>query len=68
MSVVADAGAHGSPVLAAGLQPGWPVFAAQAAGYPVAAQFTFPVQIGLVRVATLDTYRATPGSPWRGSP
>ncbi|SED63378.1 GAF domain-containing protein [Amycolatopsis tolypomycina] len=57
---------HGSPVLvpdlAAGLPLGWPVFAAQAAEYPVAALFTFPVQIGVVRVATLDTYRGTPGS------
>jgi hypothetical protein len=38
------------------------VFAAEAAAHPVAALFTFPVQIGAVRVATLDTYRATPGS------
>ena len=50
------------PDLAAGLPPAWPMFAAEAAGYPVAALFTFPVQIGAVRVATLDTYRATPGS------
>ncbi|MEV5714579.1 GAF and ANTAR domain-containing protein [Amycolatopsis mediterranei] len=61
-----DAYTHGGPVLVAdltaGLQPAWPVFAAQAAEYPVAALFTFPLQIGVVRVATLDTYRATPGS------
>jgi hypothetical protein len=50
------------PDLAAGLPPGWPVFAAQATEQPVAALFTFPLQIGVVRVATLDTYRATPGS------
>ncbi len=50
------------PDLAAGLPPAWPVFAAQAAEHPVAALFTFPLQIGVVRVATLDTYRATPGS------
>ncbi|SEP07337.1 ANTAR domain-containing protein [Amycolatopsis saalfeldensis] len=56
----------GGPVLVAdlatGLVPGWPMFAAEAAGHPVAALFTFPLQIGAVRVATLDTYRATPGS------
>ncbi|MEU4250036.1 GAF and ANTAR domain-containing protein [Amycolatopsis sp. NPDC026612] len=50
------------PDLAAGPSPRWPVFAAEAAAQPVAALFTFPVQIGAVRVATLDTYRATPGS------
>lgn len=50
------------PDLAAGLPPMWPMFAAEAGGYPVAALFTFPVQIGAVRVATLDTYRGTPGS------
>ncbi len=50
------------PDLAAGIPSAWPVFAAEAAEYPVAALFTFPVQIGAVRLATLDTYRATPGS------
>ncbi|WP_329045788.1 GAF and ANTAR domain-containing protein [Amycolatopsis sp. NBC_01488] len=50
------------PDLAAGPPPAWPVFAAEAAAHPVAGLFTFPVQIGAVRVATLDTYRATPGS------
>ena len=50
------------PDLAAGPPPAWPVFAAEAAAQPVAALFTFPVQIGAVRVATLDTYRSTPGS------
>ena len=50
------------PDLAAGLPPAWPMFAAEAAEFPVAALFTFPVQIGAVRVATLDTYRETPGS------
>ncbi|MEV6627715.1 GAF domain-containing protein [Amycolatopsis sp. NPDC051106] len=50
------------PDLAGGPPPAWPVFAAEAATHPVAALFTFPVQIGAVRVATLDTYRATPGS------
>jgi hypothetical protein len=50
------------PDLAAGPPPRWPVFAAEAAAQPVAALFTFPVQIGAVRVATLDTYRSTPGS------
>lgn len=50
------------PDLAAGPSPVWPMFAAEAAAQPVAALFTFPVQIGAVRVATLDTYRATPGS------
>jgi hypothetical protein len=50
------------PDLAAGPPPKWPVFAAEAAAQPVAALFTFPVQIGAVRVATLDTYRSTPGS------
>ncbi|MEU4520367.1 hypothetical protein AB0F52_16920 [Amycolatopsis sp. NPDC024027] len=39
------------------------MFAGQAAEYPVAALFAFPLQIGVVRVATLDTYRSTPGSP-----
>ncbi|WP_410644332.1 GAF domain-containing protein [Amycolatopsis sp. lyj-346] len=50
------------PDLAVGPPPAWPVFAAEAAVHPVAALFTFPVQIGAVRVATLDTYRPTPGS------
>ncbi|MDT7796757.1 MAG: hypothetical protein QOI78_190 [Actinomycetota bacterium] len=50
------------PDLAGGLPPAWPVFAAQSPEQPVAALFTFPLQIGVVRVATLDTYRATPGS------
>jgi hypothetical protein len=50
------------PDLAAGLPQAWPMFAAEAAGYSVEALFTFPVQIGAVRVATLDTYRSTPGS------
>jgi GAF domain-containing protein len=50
------------PDLAAGPPPRWPMFAAEAAAQPVAALFTFPVQIGAVRVATLDTYRSTPGS------
>jgi hypothetical protein len=50
------------PDLAAGLPPAWPMFATEAAKHPVAALFTFPVQIGAARVATLDTYRATPGS------
>jgi hypothetical protein len=50
------------PDLAGGLPPAWPMFAAEAVAQPVAALFTFPVQIGAVRVATLDTYRSTPGS------
>ncbi|WP_328618165.1 GAF and ANTAR domain-containing protein [Amycolatopsis sp. NBC_00355] len=50
------------PDLVGALPPAWPVFAAQAVAHPVAALFTFPLQIGVVRVATLDTYRATPGS------
>jgi hypothetical protein len=50
------------PDLAVGLAPAWPIFATQAAEYTVAALFTFPVQIGAIRVATLDTYRSTPGS------
>ena len=50
------------PDLAGGLAPAWPMFATQAAEYSVAALFTFPVQIGAIRLATLDTYRATPGS------
>ncbi|WP_326954260.1 GAF and ANTAR domain-containing protein [Amycolatopsis sp. NBC_01286] len=61
-----EAYAVGGPVLvpdlAAGLPPAWPTFAAEAGTHPVAALFTFPVQIGAVRVATLDTYRTTPGS------
>ena len=61
-----EAYAAGGPVLvpdlAAGLPQAWPMFAAEAATHPVAALFTFPVQIGAVRVATLDTYRTTPGS------
>ncbi|MEV6823754.1 GAF and ANTAR domain-containing protein [Amycolatopsis sp. NPDC051102] len=61
-----EAYTHGGPVLVAdlgaGLPTSRPVFAAQAAEYPVAALFTFPLHIGVVRVATLDTYRSTPGS------
>ncbi len=50
------------PDLAAGPPPAWPVFATEATAQPVAALFTFPLQIGAVWVATLDTYRSTPGS------
>ncbi len=61
-----EASAVGGPVLvpdlAAGPPPAWPVFAAESSVHPVAALFTFPVQVGAVRVATLDTYRSTPGS------
>jgi ANTAR domain/GAF domain len=61
-----EAHATGGPVLVpdltTGLTPAWPAFAIQAAEHAVAALFTFPVQIGAIRLATLDTYRATPGS------
>ncbi|MGI8648387.1 MAG: GAF domain-containing protein [Acidimicrobiales bacterium] len=49
------------PDLAKAAAPHWPVFAAQVADYPVGALFTFPVQIGTIRLATLDTYRTTAG-------
>ncbi|WP_344417854.1 GAF domain-containing protein [Amycolatopsis minnesotensis] len=49
------------PFLAGSPRPRWPVFAAQATEHEVAALFTFPVRIGAVRVATLDTYRTSPG-------
>jgi ANTAR domain/GAF domain len=61
-----EAYAIGGPVLVPDLvaapPPAWPMFAAEAAVHPVGALFTFPMQIGAVRVATLDTYRVTPGS------
>ena len=50
------------PDLVAAPPQAWPVFAAEAAAHPVGALFTFPIQIGAVRVATLDTYRVRPGS------
>ncbi|HWD04417.1 MAG TPA: GAF domain-containing protein [Amycolatopsis sp.] len=50
------------PDLARGSVLSWPVFAGQAAQQPVAALFTFPVRVGAVQVATLDTYRATAGA------
>jgi hypothetical protein len=60
-----EAHTRGHPVLVpdlrAGLPAAWPVFAVEAAKQPVAAFFTFPVHLETIRVATLDTHRASPG-------
>jgi hypothetical protein len=59
-----DAFESGGPVLVADLTAElsrWPVFAAEAVKLGVAAVFSFPLQIGVVRLGSLDLYRASPG-------
>ncbi len=54
----------GGPVLAGDLgaeQGRWPGFAGAAAEQGLAAMFAFPLQIGGIRLGTLDFYRRRPG-------
>jgi len=39
----------------------WPAYAPGAAGFGVAAVFSFPLQVGAARLGVLDLYRTTPG-------
>lgn len=59
-----DAFESGGPVLVADLvaeQSRWPVFAAEAIKLGAVAVFSFPLQIGVVRLGSLDLYRDVPG-------
>lgn len=61
-----EAWTSGGPVLVADLSSWastvrWPVYAPAAALVGVAALFVFPLQIGAIRVGTLDLYRLAPG-------
>jgi hypothetical protein len=59
-----DAFASGGPVLVADLaaESGrWPAFAPAACDLGAAAVFSFPLQVGVVRLGSLDLYRDTPG-------
>ncbi|BCJ34018.1 GAF domain-containing protein [Actinocatenispora thailandica] len=59
-----DAFESGGPVLisdTATLASRWPIFAAAAARLGAAAVFSFPLQIGVARLGSLDAYRASPG-------
>lgn len=60
-----DAFASGGPVLVADLPAQaarWPAFAPAACELGAAAVFSFPLQIGVVRLGSLDLYRDTSGS------
>lgn len=59
-----DAFATGGPILVADLaaEPArWPAFGPQASDLGAAAVFSFPLQIGVVRLGSLDLYRDRPG-------
>ncbi len=59
-----DAFATGGPVLVADLAAQiarWPAFAPAACELGAAAVFSFPLQIGVARLGSLDLYRDTPG-------
>lgn len=59
-----EAFATGGPVLVADLrvdQVRWPVFAEAGTAVGVAAVFAFPLQVGGIRLGTLDLYRRRPG-------
>ncbi|ACU36737.1 GAF and ANTAR domain-containing protein [Actinosynnema pretiosum subsp. pretiosum] len=59
-----DAFASGGPVLISDLSAEmerWPAFTPAARGLGAAAVFSFPLQIGVARVGSLDLYRDTPG-------
>lgn len=59
-----DAFASGGPVLMADLAAAagrWPAFTPAALVLGAAAVFSFPLQIGVVRLGSLDLYRDTPG-------
>lgn len=54
----------GSPVLAEDLtaeQARWPVFVEAALGLDASAVFAFPLQVGAIRIGTLNMYRHRPG-------
>lgn len=56
--------ADGAPVLVEDLRTQgapWPVFAEAALGMDAAAVFAFPLQVGAIRIGTLDLYRHHPG-------
>lgn len=60
-----DAFATGGPILVPDLAAAytrWPAFGPAAAGLGVAAVFSFPLQIGVVRLGSLDLYRDRPGT------
>ncbi|SER46192.1 ANTAR domain-containing protein [Lentzea xinjiangensis] len=60
-----QAGRGGGPVLVRDVhaeQARWPGFAAAAAEEGLAAVFAFPLQVGGIRLGTLDLYRRRPGS------
>ncbi|GAA3547441.1 GAF domain-containing protein [Amycolatopsis ultiminotia] len=59
-----DAFAQGGPVLIPDLAAAigrWPAFGPAAAELGVAAVFSFPLQVGVVRLGSLDFYRDQPG-------
>lgn len=59
-----DAFASGGPVLVADLEAEttrWPAFTPAACELGAAAVFSFPLQIGVVRLGSLDLYRDVPG-------
>ncbi len=59
-----DTFASGGPVLVADLASEgarWPAFTPGALALGAAAVFSFPLQIGVVRLGSLDLYRDTPG-------
>ncbi|GLY42789.1 GAF domain-containing protein [Amycolatopsis sp. NBRC 101858] len=59
-----DAFATGGPVLISDLAsatPRWPAFTPAACDLGAAAVFSFPLQVGVVRLGSLDLYRDTPG-------
>lgn len=64
-----DTFASGGPVLVADLAAEgarWPAFTPGALALGAAAVFSFPLQIGVVRLGSLDLYRDTPGPLTRG--
>ncbi|MDQ7810732.1 GAF and ANTAR domain-containing protein [Amycolatopsis sp. A133] len=59
-----DAFAAGGPVLVSDLAADlgrWPAFGPAAAGLGAAAVFSFPLQVGVVRLGSMDLYRDRPG-------
>jgi hypothetical protein len=60
-----DACRSGRPVLVADLtreaSGRWPAFTPEATGAGVHAAFTFPLQVGAIRIGALDLYRTAPG-------
>ena len=64
-----DAYGAGTPVLVgdlAGAASRWPGFAPEAVATGAAAVFSLPLQVGVVRLGTLDLHRVTVGSLGRG--